>query len=148
MSAPREGRVLVAAAVAWRDGRVLLTQRPPGGAFALQWEFPGGKLESGESAQSALEREIHEELGVGAACGRVLGTSRHDYASGLRVEVTFIECALESLEFRPGSAVHALRWARPSEIDPAELLEADREFVRKLAAGKAGAGRAIDPAGG
>jgi 8-oxo-dGTP diphosphatase len=59
------GIVRVAAAVILRaDGRVLLAQRPPGKAYAGYWEFPGGKLEPGESPRAALDRELHEELGL------------------------------------------------------------------------------------
>jgi 8-oxo-dGTP diphosphatase len=130
-------RVRVAAAVVWRDGRLLLTQRPPGGPLGLQWEFPGGKLEPGETPAAALEREIVEELGVRGHAGRVLGTHTHTYAHGIAVELTFIECALDSVAFVPGAAVHALRWERPQDIALDDLLEADRPFIRSLAAGAA-----------
>src|SRR5574341_618676 len=59
-------RVRVAAAVVWRDGRLLLTQRPAGGPLGLQWELPGGKIEEGETPEHALVREVREELGVRA----------------------------------------------------------------------------------
>jgi 8-oxo-dGTP diphosphatase len=142
--------VRVVAAVVWRGDDLLLTQRPPGGPLGLQWEFPGGKIEAGESAGAALAREINEELGVTATPGRVLGTERHVYEHGLEVEITFIECALAATAFRPSPAVHRVRWSRPDAIAPAELLEADRAFVRRLAAGRieAARGAAPDPASG
>jgi len=126
--------VRVAAAVVWSGGRVLLTRRPPGDPFALQWEFPGGKIQNGESAEVAVVREILEELGVLATPLERLGETRHRYASGLEVELTFISCAVASREFRPSAAVHEIRWAEPAAIELGELLEADREFVRGLAA--------------
>ena len=128
----KETRTRVAAAVVFREGRMLLTQRPPGGDLGLQWEFPGGKIEPGESAEQALAREIREELGVRAVPGERLGVHRHDYPNGLRVEIVFVRCELETDLFTPGAAVNAVRWVRPSEVDPEELLAADREFLRAL----------------
>jgi 8-oxo-dGTP diphosphatase len=77
----RERRVEVAAAVILRaDGRFLLAQRPPGKAYAGYWEFPGGKIEDGESAQDALRRELHEELGIEAVTLFPWITRDYDYA--------------------------------------------------------------------
>jgi 8-oxo-dGTP diphosphatase len=126
--------VRVVAAVIRRGGELLLTQRPPGGPLGLMWEFPGGKLEPGETPELALVREIHEELGVQAEPLGALGVERHAYPHGLEVEIAFIEAAVASFAFRPGHGVHALRWVRPEHIVPDQLLEADREFVRRLAA--------------
>jgi 8-oxo-dGTP diphosphatase len=129
-----EGGLRVAAAVVWRDGRVLLTQRPPGGALGLQWEFPGGKIEAGESPEMAVVREVREELGVEAQVVGRMHVERHAYAHGLDVEITFIACVLAALEFVPGAGVHALRWVIPADIDVSQVLEADRAFVRTLGA--------------
>ena len=137
-----ETRTRVAAAVVFREGRVLLTQRPPGGDLGLLWEFPGGKIEPGESAEQALAREIREELGVRAAPGEQLGVHRHDYPNGLRVEIVFVRCELETDRFMPGAAVNAVRWVRPAEVDPEELLAGDREFLRELC--RIGAARGFD----
>lgn len=127
--------VRVVAAVVRRGEEILLTQRPPGGALGLEWEFPGGKIEPGESVEAALVREIHEELGVDARAGEVMLVHRHRYAHGLEVELTFVACTLASDAFTPSIAVHAWRWVRPAEVDLGSLLEADRDFVRALAAG-------------
>jgi len=126
----------VAAAVVRREGRLLLTRRPPGGALGLQWELPGGKIEPGETPEVALKREIHEELGVEAIPARVLYVSRHRYPHGLEVEITFVECELDSLDLVPSAAVHSLRWVRPEEIDLSDVLAGDREFLGTLGAGQ------------
>jgi 8-oxo-dGTP diphosphatase len=128
--------VRVAAAVVRNHGRLLLTQRPPGAALGLQWELPGGKIEPGETPERALQRELHEELGVGAIPIRVLHVSRHAYPHGLEVEITFVECNLDSLDVGPSAAVHAVRWVRPADVNLSEVLAGDREFLRTLGAGQ------------
>jgi 8-oxo-dGTP diphosphatase len=122
----------VAAAVVWRDGRVLMTRRPPGGPLGLKWEFPGGKLEPGETPEQALVRELREELGVGASPQGTLAVESHSYDHGLEVELHFLRCELDSLEFTPCREVHEVRWSRPAEVDPTEVLDADRGFLAVL----------------
>jgi mutator protein MutT len=128
-------RLQVVAAVVWNDGRLLFTQRPPGGPLGLQWEFPGGKVENGETVEQALRREIREELGVDAEPLEVLAREHHDYAHGTRVDVAFIRCALGSLEFTPSPAAHAIRWWRPEQVPLDQVLEGDRDFLVGLGAG-------------
>jgi len=127
-------RIRVAAAVVWRDGDLLLTQRPPGGPLGLLWELPGGKIEPGESPGHALVREIREELGVPATAGEVLEVETHDYPHGLEVEVVFIRCELKRLDFAPSPAVHAVRWCPPAAVDLQTVLAADRGFLERLGA--------------
>jgi 8-oxo-dGTP diphosphatase len=127
-------RVRVVAAVVWRDGRLLMTQRPPGGPLGLQWEFPGGKIESGESPEDALVREIHEELGVRARAGETLSVDTHEYPHGLEVEIAFIRCELDSDDLKAGAGVHDLRWWNPDAIDLSQVLAGDRRFLAALKA--------------
>jgi 8-oxo-dGTP diphosphatase len=128
-------RLRVAAGVVRREGRWLMTQRPPGGPLGLLWEFPGGKIEPGETPEQALEREVREELGVGATAGETLAIETHDYPDGPTVEILFIACELESYELRRGPGVHDLRWLRLEEIDLGEVLAGDRSFLSRLGAG-------------
>src|SRR5262249_6809930 len=125
-------RVRVAAAVVWDGERLLMTQRPPGGALALQWEFPGGKIEPAETPEQAIVREVHEELGVRAMPQERLETVSHDSPPGLRVETVFVRCTLDSHAFVPGHGVHATRWLEPAAIELSNVLEADRGFLRLL----------------
>jgi 8-oxo-dGTP diphosphatase len=128
--------VRVAAAVVWRDGCLLMTQRPPGGPIGLQWELPGGKIEPGETPEHALVRELREELGVAAQPLEVLAVDSHDYAHGLRVELVFMRCTLETEDFTPSPEVHAVRWVTPESIDLDTVLAGDRRFLRSLAKGR------------
>jgi 8-oxo-dGTP diphosphatase len=144
VTASRAGeRVRVVAGVVRRGDRVLMTQRPPGATHAGLWEFPGGKLEPGETVDQALVREVREELGVGCRPGRVLDVAVHDYPSGLAVEIVFVACVLESEAFTPSAAVHDTRWTRPRDMPLEQVLEADRPFLANGAGetGEAGGSR-------
>lgn len=127
-------RVRVAAAVVLHEGRLLLTQRPSGGAHALMWEFPGGKIEHGETSEAALAREISEELGVDATPHEVMGTNAYTYPNGLRVEIEFVRCTLATHRFQPNDEVNDLRWVRPADVDLRDVLAADRDFLVSLGA--------------
>ena len=127
-------RLRVVAAVVWDGPRLLMTRRPPGGPLGLQWEFPGGKLEPGETPEAALVRELAEELGVGATPLGTLAVHAHDYPHGPRVEITFVRCALASHAFTPSAAVHAVRWCEPAAVALADVLAGDHDFLRGLGA--------------
>jgi 8-oxo-dGTP diphosphatase len=111
-----------------------MTQRAPGGALGLQWEFPGGKLEPGESPEQAIVREVREELGVSATPLERLDSVTHDYPHGTRVEIVFVRCTLDSHAFELSDEVNDARWQLPAEIEVAHVLEADRDFLRALGA--------------
>ncbi len=127
-------RIRVAAAVVWDGPRLLMTQRAAGGALGLQWEFPGGKLEGEETAEQAIVREVREELGVNATPFEVVKRVAHDYPHGTRVEITFVRCTLDSYTFTLSDEVNDARWQLPADIDVAQVLEADRDFLRELGA--------------
>ena len=128
-----EPPVRVVAAVVFRGAQVLMTLRPPGARHAGLWEFPGGKIEPGETAELALVREVEEELGVVATPLERLGETRYAYPGGPDVEITFVRCVLASFEFRTSPAIHAIRWTAPAEVVFDEVLAGDHQFLIELA---------------
>ncbi|MDO4356830.1 MAG: (deoxy)nucleoside triphosphate pyrophosphohydrolase [Clostridia bacterium] len=117
----------VAAAVVRRDERFLLTQRLPGKPLENQWEFPGGKLEAGESPEAALRRELREELGIETRAGAVL-----DARLNGNYLVLFYECEHVSGEIRLREAQDA-RFVTLAEARALPLVDKDRETMEKLA---------------
>jgi 8-oxo-dGTP diphosphatase len=123
---------VVAAVMYDAAGRVLIAQRPAGKWLAGKWEFPGGKLEEGESAEAGLARELAEELGVRLRGCRPLLSLRHDYPHA-RVELATL--LVERYEGEPaGREGQALKWVRPEKLYSEDLLPADRPIVDRLQA--------------
>jgi A/G-specific adenine glycosylase len=120
----------VAAAVIWREGKVLIARRPQKAMLGGLWEFPGGKLEVGETAQQALVREIHEELDCAVDVGDSIGTFRHAYTH-FKVIVQAFWCTLESKEPHALEASE-LAWADPSELDEFAMGKVDRLIARRV----------------
>ena len=122
--------LIVTAAIAIREGRVLITQRPPGARDAGLWEFPGGKLEPGESPEEALRREIAEELGVAVQVGGIFDVVHYRYAWG-DVLLLAYRCELADAPLRH-LEVADHRWVAFAELDAYPLLPADIPLVRHL----------------
>ncbi len=124
-------RARVVAAVVRRAGCVLIARRHGHAERGGQWEFPGGKVEPGESEPEALIREIGEELGCGIAVGRLLVRHRHRYPD-LEVELAFYACDLPpGAEPRPLGA-EALEWAEEARLSAYDFCEADRPVLGDL----------------
>jgi 8-oxo-dGTP diphosphatase len=123
----------VAAALA-RGGaaepELLIAQRPPGSWRAGAWEFPGGKIERGESAEQALQRELREELGVVASGLVSLGAFVHHYPDR-SVEIHLWLVTRFDGEPR-GLDGQALRWVAPGALAGCDLLEADQPMIEPL----------------
>ncbi len=127
--------VLVVAAVIVRGGHVLVCQRSRSGKFPLKWEFPGGKVQSGESPETALIRELREELAVDATIGAEIYRTRHKYPEmPSAVELIFLAATIESGEIH-NRVFEAISWVTPQELQEIDFLEADRELIAKLATG-------------
>ncbi|WP_338026753.1 (deoxy)nucleoside triphosphate pyrophosphohydrolase [Acidisarcina polymorpha] len=126
---------LVAVALILRGHEVLICQRRPDQPMALKWEFPGGKMEPGESAEQALARELDEELGIHAKIGSRITRTRHTYRSGSSVDLQFFAVHEFAGEIT-NRIFNDLRWCDLADLPTYDFLAADRNLVRELAAGK------------
>jgi 8-oxo-dGTP diphosphatase len=130
---------LVVAALMLREGaggqEVLICQRTADQPMSLKWEFPGGKIEAGESAEEALARELNEELGISAVIGGRVARVRHKYRNGGAVDLQFFavrefEGAIENRIFND------VRWAPLVALPGYDFLAADLGLIRDLSEGK------------
>ena len=125
----------VAAALIVRGGDVLICQRRPDQPMGLQWEFPGGKIEAGESPEQALARELHEELGIQAQIGPRVTHIRHNYRNGGAVDLQFF--AVRDFSGELENRIFAqLKWTPLENLPEYDFLPADRGLIRDLASGK------------
>ncbi len=125
----------VVAGLIQRHGAYLICQRRSDAAFALQWEFPGGKLEAGESSAVALRRELQEELGVNADIGAELYRTQHDYPGFYSVILVFHHVIRFS--GRPRNRAFAqIRWATTEELPTFNFLAGDAELIDLLNQGR------------
>jgi 8-oxo-dGTP diphosphatase len=123
---------VVAGALFDGEGRVLIAQRPPGKHMAGGWEFPGGKLESGEDRFAGLRRELIEEIGIEVGRAEPLIAYEHHFAD----RVVFLDLWwISEYSGVPKSLdSQALKWVRLQELNEAGLLEADRPMIPALIA--------------
>jgi mutator protein MutT len=129
--------VLVVAAVihlAHAPEKILIVRRGPGQSGAGFWEFPGGKVELGESPEQALHREIEEELGIQIKVQALVGEELHHYPTkSIRLRLYQAETLQEKLTLTDHDD---FKWCKPAEIPIDELSAADRPFVSKIMGSK------------
>ena len=119
--------LIVVAGVALRGGRVMLCQRRPEAHNGLKWEFPGGKVEPGESPEEALARELREELDIGVRVGHIADAVYYRYPDR-DVLVLFYLCEITRGEPRAMDC-NAIAWPAMEDIGQYDFAEADRVFV-------------------
>lgn len=137
-AAPKPIRLVVAALILRNTGEgveVLVCQRKPDQPMSLKWEFPGGKIEPGETAEGALERELNEELGISATIGPRVARVRHKYRNGGTIDLQFFVVrefggALENRIFND------MRWSPLERLPDFDFLAADHGLIRDLSEGK------------
>jgi 8-oxo-dGTP diphosphatase len=103
--------------------------------MALKWEFPGGKIEPGETSEQALARELSEELGIEATIGQRITTIRHNYRNGGAIEIEFFTV----LDFRgelSNRIFQQMQWTPLNTLPEFDFLAADLTLIRDLADGK------------
>jgi len=122
----------VVAAIIRRGGRILICRRGAHQPHALKWEFPGGKLEAGESPREALVRELREELAISARVGNEV--QQYEFCYPGKSPFLLIFYAVDDFTGEPSNCeFHEIRWALPSELTTFDFLEGDVEFVKRLA---------------
>ena len=121
----------VVAAVIEREGRFLVTRRLAGAHLAGRWEFPGGKVDAGETHIEALRRELREELAVDVAVGDLILQTTYAYPD-VQVALHFYRCTLDG---QPTPVLgQDLRWVARTDLPALEFPEADAELIKRLSA--------------
>ena len=124
-------RIDVAAGVIWREGRVLISRRGEAGVHGGLWEFPGGKLEPGETPLDCLKRELQEEMGIAILPDCVLEETEELLEDGRLLHFYFVQGTLP--EGEPSLTEHtAFAWAAPSELKDYDFCPSDAAFAKTL----------------
>ncbi|HVP18628.1 MAG TPA: (deoxy)nucleoside triphosphate pyrophosphohydrolase [Spirochaetia bacterium] len=120
----------VTAAVIEEEGRVLIARRKPGRHMGGKWEFPGGKIEPGETPQESLARELREELAIQARVGDFLCSALYE-GDGVCLELLVYR--VERVSGEPALIEHQdIRWVRPEELAVFDLADSDRRVAEVL----------------
>lgn len=132
----------VVAAVIERNSHILICQRRRDKVFPLKWEFPGGKVEAGESFEAAIARELKEELGVTAEIGREIYRTTYKYPErDEAIQLAFFSARIAEQQDEQfdannlGIAFEKILWVTPSELPTYDFLAANAELIAKLAKG-------------
>jgi 8-oxo-dGTP diphosphatase len=128
---PRKGHwIPVVAGFLRKDGKILVGQRPENNSLAGQWEFPGGKIEIGETPEVALVRELNEELGIEAEVGDLKLACSHSFGE-VGILILFFEILYWKGE--PRAKHHMmLEWIHPEELQSRKIPEANRKILDRI----------------
>jgi 8-oxo-dGTP diphosphatase len=127
---------VVAAVIERSDRRILIGQRRRGDTSPLKWEFPGGKVRTGETFEQALARELREELGVSLTKSAEIASVRHQYAATPEeLEIHFFAAQIAEMDAFP-NAFEQTAWVLPRELSDYDFLAANREVIANLATGR------------
>lgn len=127
--------ITVVAAVIVRAGQILIGQRTKGEWNEYKWEFPGGKVEPGESPRAAISRELREELDIEAEIGDEM--DRYEYQYPGKAPIYLIFYKVERFTGEPRNlAFNDIRWEAVDRLPMYDFLQGDIDFVRRLARGK------------
>lgn len=122
----------VAVGIIRKNGNILLCQRKKGSRYELKWEFPGGKVEPGESFLECLKRELEEELSIRVHSVDRMEFGTWHYNDGGVYEVAF--CFISDFEGEPRNNVFAqIQWVKPPDLPAFDILEGNKDIVRELA---------------
>lgn len=126
--------IIVSAGVIIERGSVLLSRRKKGTHLADAWEFPGGKVETGEDPRAALVRELEEELGIQVVVGDIADVTFHRYEDAGKAVLLLFFFAMRKPGSPEPSAVDVadVKWARADELDPSEFPPADVAILDKV----------------
>jgi 8-oxo-dGTP diphosphatase len=129
-------RTVVAAVIERRDRRLLIGQRKHDDTSPFKWEFPGGKVEPGETPEIALARELKEELGASLQRIVPIGRTVHNYAATPEeLEILFYAVEIGESELTP-RAFEQIEWVLPKELGSYDFLAANAQLVAQLATGR------------
>ncbi len=123
-------KIRVVGAMIESQGKYLITQRPPRASLPLLWEFPGGRVEAGETDEEALARELREEMAIAVEVAERVIHVEHAYEQ-YDIDFCVYRCRLRGGEIQH-LRVHDHRWVRPDELDEYEFPAADEKTIARL----------------
>ena len=129
---PVDGHGRSVAGIVIKDGKLLIARRLPGGSMGEKWEFPGGKVEPGETDKAALAREFSEEFSVGVQVGTPVASARFEHC-GRPIELGAFQVFLDSEDFVLTEHTE-WRWAEFEEISTLDFADSDRKLLPQLGA--------------